>query len=80
VTEEERRFGFAYGTLADHAEQGEERFSIEWSSADDSVWYDIFAFSQPRHWSARVGKPAARLLQKRLARNSMAAMKAAMPQ
>jgi uncharacterized protein (UPF0548 family) len=75
VIDEKRRFGFAYGTLEDHAEQGEERFSIEWSTDDDSVWYDILAFSQPRQWQARIGKPAARLLQKRFVRDSMVAMK-----
>jgi uncharacterized protein (UPF0548 family) len=26
-----RRFGFAYGTLAQHAESGEERFTVEWN-------------------------------------------------
>ncbi|PYS37238.1 MAG: hypothetical protein DMG14_21940, partial [Acidobacteria bacterium] len=29
VIEEARRFGFAYGTLQEHAEQGEEKFSVE---------------------------------------------------
>jgi uncharacterized protein (UPF0548 family) len=72
---EERRFGFAYGTLQDHAEQGEERFSIEWSAEDDSVWYDILAFSRPRQWQARIARPLSRLFQKRFARDSMAAMK-----
>lgn len=48
IFEEERRYGFAYGTLRDHAEHGEERFSVEWSSEDDSVCYDILAFSRPR--------------------------------
>jgi uncharacterized protein (UPF0548 family) len=78
VIDEERRFGFAYGTLEDHAEQGEERFSIEWSTDDDSVWYDILAFSRPRQWQTRLGKPVARLLQKRFTRDSMAAMKVGM--
>src|SRR6202012_2869500 len=41
------RFGFAYGTLPDHAEIGEERFSVEWNHSDDSVWYDLRAFSRP---------------------------------
>ena len=41
------RFGFAYGTLPDHAATGEERFLIEWNRTDDSVWYDILAFSVP---------------------------------
>src|SRR5687767_15405324 len=38
-----KKFGFAYGTLPNHAESGEERFSIEWHTSDDSVWYDILA-------------------------------------
>jgi uncharacterized protein (UPF0548 family) len=73
VLEEARRYGFAYGTLQDHAEQGEERFSIEWSS-DDSVWYDLFAFSRPRQWQARIGRPISRMLQKRFAADSKASM------
>ena len=69
-----RRFGFAYGTLADHVESGEERFLIEWDQADDSVWYDILAFSRPRHVLARMGYPFVRMTQKRFARSSAAAM------
>lgn len=68
-----RRFGFAYGTLRDHAEAGEERFTVEWR-ADDSVWYDILAFSRPRHPLARLGNPVARMLQRRFARDSKSAM------
>lgn len=71
------RFGFAYGTLPGHIEQGEERFLIEWRHADDSVWYDILAFSQPRHWLVCLGYPVARLFQKRFARDSKAAMRRA---
>ena len=67
---ESRRFGFAYGTLPDHVECGEERFLIEWLP-DDSVWYDIFAFSRPRHPLVRLSAPLARLLQKQFARNSL---------
>lgn len=48
------RFGFANGTLAGHAERGEERFMIEWRRDDDSVWYDLLAISQPAHWLARL--------------------------
>jgi uncharacterized protein (UPF0548 family) len=73
VFQEERRFGFAYGTLEDHAEKGEERFSIEWSD-NDSVWYDILAFSRPRQWQAQIAQPISRALQKRFARDSKAAM------
>lgn len=73
-----RRFGFAYGTLAAHAERGEERFGLEWRAAEDgSVLYEILAFSRPNHPLARIGYPLVRLLQRRFARDSMRAMLAA---
>ncbi len=68
-----RRFGFAYGTLPDHVERGEERFTIEWFD-DDSVWYDIYAFSRPAHPLARIGSPLTRRMQERFAKDSLAAM------
>ena len=70
-----RRFGFAYGTLQDHVERGEERFLIEWNLQDDTVCYDILAFSQPRHPLVRAGFAYARMLQKRFARESLALMR-----
>ncbi|MGI8813234.1 MAG: DUF1990 family protein, partial [Pyrinomonadaceae bacterium] len=42
-----QRFGFAYGTLPEHGEIGEERFSVEFDEESGEVWYDIFAFSRP---------------------------------
>ena len=75
-----RRFGFAYGTLPDHAESGEERFTVEWREADGAVWYDILAFSRPRQLLARLGYPFARRLQRRFARDSAAAMQKAVGQ
>ena len=68
--DEDMRFGFAYGTLPDHVECGEERFLIEWL-ADGAVWYDIIAFSRPEHPLVRLSKPLARMLQKRFARDSL---------
>jgi uncharacterized protein (UPF0548 family) len=68
------RFGFAYGTLPDHVEKGEERFSVEWHHDTDCVWYDLLAFSRPNHWLAWLCNPYARRLQKRFARDSLAAM------
>ena len=68
------KFGFAYGTLPGHVERGEERFLIEWDQSDDSVWYDIVAFSRPNQFSARLGYPVVRRLQKRFGRDSAAAM------
>lgn len=69
------RSGFAYGTLPDHVERGEERFLIEWDPTDDSIWYDILAFSRPRHPLVRASFPVTRMLQKRFARDSMRVMK-----
>ena len=80
VTEEpgehKAMFRFAYGTLADHAECGEERFSIEWQQ-DDSVWYDLYAFSRPQHALVKLGAPFGRMMQKRFARESAAMMRRA---
>jgi uncharacterized protein (UPF0548 family) len=58
VEEEEpvRRFAFAYGTLPEHAESGEERFQVELLE-DDYVWYDILAFSRPNQLLARLAYP-----------------------
>ncbi len=69
-----KKFGFAYGTLASHVERGEERFTIEWHAEDDSVWYDILAFSRPNKLLIRLSLPLARRLQKRFAKDSLEAM------
>jgi uncharacterized protein (UPF0548 family) len=68
------RFGLANGTLPDHAGSGEERFLIEWDRADNSVWYDILAFSRPNQLLSRLGYPMVRRTQKRFGRESAAAM------
>lgn len=73
VVDEARKFGFAYGTLPGHVERGEERFLVE-IAEDDSVWYDILAFSQPKHLLTKLGYPFVRRLQKRFGRESAAAM------
>lgn len=70
-------YGFAYGTLPDHPERGEERFLIEWNRADDTVWYDLLAISRPGHWLARLGYPYARYEQAKFRRLSGQAMQAA---
>lgn len=69
------RFGFAYGTLPGHVESGEERFLVEWDCNTDEVWFDILAFSRPRHFLTRLGHRHARVMQKRFAQQSTAAMK-----
>jgi uncharacterized protein (UPF0548 family) len=49
---------------------------VEYHSADQSVWYDLFAFSRPSAL-ARLGYPITRMLQKRFAHDSKLAMQRA---
>ena len=67
------KYGFAYGTLPEHGERGEERFTVEWNHEDNSVWYDILAISRPGFW-ATLGYPVTRAMQKRFAKDSLASM------
>jgi uncharacterized protein (UPF0548 family) len=69
-----RRLGFAYGTLAEHAERGEERFTVEWDRSSDLVSYDILSFSRPGNWKTLIAYPAARRLQQHFVDNSLIAM------
>lgn len=66
--DEPDRFGFAYGTLEDHGECGEERFLVE-RDPGGNVFYDLKAFSRPK-----LGYPLVRLLQKQFAHDSKQAM------
>jgi uncharacterized protein (UPF0548 family) len=76
VIEEQGRiekYGFAYGTLADHGEIGEERFTVEFNQDDQTVWFDVYAFSRPLT-AARFAYPFSRMLQKRFASDAKASM------
>jgi uncharacterized protein (UPF0548 family) len=69
-----QRYGFAFGTLPGHSEEGEERFTVEWNHADDSVWYEILSFARPHHLFARIGFPFVKLFQHKFAVDSADAM------
>jgi uncharacterized protein (UPF0548 family) len=69
-----RRFGFAYGTLPEHAERGEERFCVEWDRSSELVSYDISSFSRPGNVAVWAVYPLARWLQRKFLQNSLAAM------
>jgi uncharacterized protein (UPF0548 family) len=69
------RFGFAYGTLTNHAEAGEELFEVFIDPrTDEVIIYRIRATSWPRAALARIGQPMVRVLQARFRRHSAAAM------
>lgn len=71
------RYGFAFGTLLDHAEQGEERFVVSWDHRDDEVRYEIASFARPRQLPARLAVFMVRRLQRWFRRESALAMERA---
>jgi uncharacterized protein (UPF0548 family) len=77
VDDDVARFGFAYGTLTNHAESGEELFEVFIHSRREDVVYRIRAKSWPQAMLARFGQPIVRLLQERFRDHSVAAMKLA---
>jgi len=68
------RSGFVYGTLPGHLLCGEERFLVEWERRDDSVWYDVLAYSQPAGIVGQVAHSLVRRVQKRFAPQSQRAL------
>jgi uncharacterized protein (UPF0548 family) len=75
IDEDEMKFGFAYGTLANHAELGEEIFEVSLDPVSEEVTYRIRAVSKARAVAARIGYPYTRFLQDRFRRDSIAAMR-----
>ena len=69
-----KRFGFAFGTLPDHSEEGEEQFIVELDKTSNKVWFEIYAFAKPHHWMAKIGFPFVHYLQKQFAKESYRAM------
>lgn len=77
AAEDEARFGFAYGTLTNHAESGEELFEVFLDRRTEDVMYRIRARSWPQASLAWLGQPVVRALQERFRRDSAATMAAA---
>lgn len=64
---EDRRTGFAYGTLDGHPECGEESFVVDLHD-DGSVWFTVTAFSRPARWYTRLSGPVVPVVQQAYAR------------
>jgi uncharacterized protein (UPF0548 family) len=62
VVRQQRRRGFAYGSLPGHPESGEEAFVVELLD-DGRVTFTITAFSRPSSLLARAGGPISHLIQ-----------------
>jgi uncharacterized protein (UPF0548 family) len=75
VIDEPGHYGFAYGTLPAHPEQGEEAFHVERDG--DRLRFRVVAFSRPRDPLARLGAPVSRFLQRRTNKAYLAAMRQA---
>ena len=70
LEESPARFGFAYGTLPNHGEEGEEIFEVGFDPDSGDVTYNLRAASRPRAALARIGYPIVRALQARFRRDS----------
>jgi uncharacterized protein (UPF0548 family) len=71
-----RSCGFAYGTLEEHMEQGEERFVVS-RDQDGYVSYAIHSFSRPSNMLGRIAAIPLRGLQRRFLVDSGRAMQRA---
>jgi uncharacterized protein (UPF0548 family) len=71
----ETHFGFAYGTLTNHAVAGEELFEVFIDEETGDVKFRIRAVSWPHAVLARIGRPFSRWLQARFRRDSSSAMR-----
>ena len=70
--------GFAYGTIAGHPEEGEERFIVE-RRPDDSVWLTITSFSRPARGGWMLLSPILRIQQAIYTRRYLRALSGPIP-
>jgi uncharacterized protein (UPF0548 family) len=68
-------FAWAYGTLSEHPERGEERFEV--TRSEDAVVFRVTAFSLPQQLLARIASPMARGLQSKATKRYLDAMERA---
>ena len=76
VVDEPHRFGFAYGTLPGHVEQGEERFLVERDPLTGEVAYEVRVMARARHPGARLLPGLVARMQRRFREESLATLRA----
>ncbi|WP_345628804.1 DUF1990 family protein [Rugosimonospora acidiphila] len=64
LVNEPLRYGYGYGTLPGHPETGEEGFLVS-LAPDETVWFEVRAFSRPDRWFVRAAGPLGALVQDR---------------
>ena len=67
IAADERRTGFAYGTLPGHQATGEEAFLVEHDERD-RVWFTATSYSRPARLPMRLGGPLSVVMQHAYAR------------
>ena len=70
-------FGLTYRTLTNHAECGEESFTVTLNPETGAVSYTIHAISSPHVFLTKLGLPYVRVLQARFRRDSADALRLA---
>jgi uncharacterized protein (UPF0548 family) len=73
VTDEPDRFGFGYGTLPGHPEEGEEAFHVERTT--DGVRFTVDVFWKPRHPLTRLGGPITTRIQSTMTHHYLTAFR-----
>jgi uncharacterized protein (UPF0548 family) len=74
VIDERQSFGFGYGSLPGHPEQGEEAFLLD-QLGEMSVRFTIRAFSRPAALFVRATSPVSRIIQVRTTKGYVIALK-----
>src|SRR4051812_45045224 len=74
VVDEPHRYGFAYGTLPAHPEEGEERFVVT-RGEGGTVAFEVVAFSRPHDLLTKLGGPVPRRLQARATKQYLQGMR-----
>jgi uncharacterized protein (UPF0548 family) len=73
VVDEPDAFGFAYGTLRGHPEEGEESFVVR--GGPGGARFEVTALSRPATLSSRLGAPVARRVQVRVTKLYLAGIR-----
>lgn len=79
VVDEPNEVGFAYGTLPGHPETGEAAFTVSRDPSGE-VNFVVTSFSRTIDLLARMGAPVARLVQRRVTRRYVTALREAAQQ
>jgi uncharacterized protein (UPF0548 family) len=76
VAEEPDSFRYGYGTLPGHPERGEASFAVHRNEQDEMI-FRVASFSRPVDPLARLAKPLARRIQRRIALRYLTALRSA---